>query len=254
MKLRRLAEDFQVEEQISLAAGNGPFALYKLTKQSLGMLEAIEAISRRWHLPCQHIAFAGLKDKHALTMQFVTIDRGPQRSIAESSFELKYVGQCERPVHASDIVANRFAIVARDLAAADLEQATTAIAAVDATACPIISTSSGLARSANRASLSPGPGAWATMSGPCGWPSPTTMPVIPTARTRRKADDPRALGQLAQMPGIAAGVGEPLRLAHLANQHGDFRLAIGLLRQDLRSLWLAAFQKTIFGTSAGRVH
>ena len=50
MKLKRLPEDFQVEEQISLAATGGPFVLYRLTKQSLTTLEAAHAVAQRWKL------------------------------------------------------------------------------------------------------------------------------------------------------------------------------------------------------------
>src|SRR5512145_1681845 len=79
MKLKCLPEDFQVQEQIALAPGSGPFALYRLTKSSLGTPEAIDAIVDRWRLRRGQIAFAGLKDKHALTQQFVTIHSGPRR-------------------------------------------------------------------------------------------------------------------------------------------------------------------------------
>ena len=58
MKLKRLIEDFQVEEQVSLVADGGPFALYRLTKQSIGTPEAIDAIARRWNLPPNQLAFA----------------------------------------------------------------------------------------------------------------------------------------------------------------------------------------------------
>jgi tRNA pseudouridine13 synthase len=123
MKLKRLPEDFQVEEQISVHPEGGPFALYRLKKQSLGTLEAIDAIARRWNLPRGQIAFAGLKDKHAVTVQFVTIRNGPRRGLAQSNLELKYVGQIERPVQASDISNNGFVVVIRDLTAAAVDGA-----------------------------------------------------------------------------------------------------------------------------------
>ena len=65
MKLKRIPEDFQVDEQIALEATGGPIALYRLTKQSLGTREAIDAVARRWNLPLRAMAFAGLKDRHA---------------------------------------------------------------------------------------------------------------------------------------------------------------------------------------------
>ena len=95
MKLKRLPEDFQVEEQIELLRG-GPFA-YKLTKQSLGTPEAIDAILHRWNLSRGQVAYAGLKDRHALTTQFVTIKGGPRRGLSQTNLRLEYVGQAGRP-------------------------------------------------------------------------------------------------------------------------------------------------------------
>src|SRR5947209_4869260 len=105
MKLKRLASDFQVEEQISLVADGGPFALYSLTKQSIGTPEAVAAIAQRWKLQPHQIAFAGLKDKHALTRQYLTIHNGPQRGIWQTNLEVEFLGQTSRPIHASDITA-----------------------------------------------------------------------------------------------------------------------------------------------------
>jgi tRNA pseudouridine13 synthase len=120
MKLKRLVEDFQVEEQLSLQPTEGPFALYRLTKRSLGTPEAIDAVARRWKLPRGKVDFAGLKDKHALTTQYITIRGGSRRGWSQTNLKLEYVGQVERAIHASDITANQFAIVIRDLTSAEL--------------------------------------------------------------------------------------------------------------------------------------
>ena len=51
MKLKRLPEDFQVEELTAFAPGpTGEFALYRLTKRGLGTPETIQAITRRWQV------------------------------------------------------------------------------------------------------------------------------------------------------------------------------------------------------------
>src|SRR5687767_260845 len=115
MKLKRLPEDFQVEEQVALfPAKNGPFALYRLTKQGLGTPEAIDAILAQWNLARGQIAYAGMKDRHARTTQIVTIKGGPRHGLRQQSLELEYLGQCGRPIQARDITANRFAVVIRD--------------------------------------------------------------------------------------------------------------------------------------------
>ncbi|HQZ67425.1 MAG TPA: tRNA pseudouridine(13) synthase TruD, partial [Planctomycetaceae bacterium] len=63
MKLRRLPEDFRVEELTSIAASNGAFALYRLTKTSIGTPEAISAIVERWKVQRKRISYGGLKDR-----------------------------------------------------------------------------------------------------------------------------------------------------------------------------------------------
>ena len=67
MKLKRLPEDFQVDERTAHQPAEGPFALYRLTKRGLGTLEAVAAVGRRWKIPPGRIAWGGLKDRHAVT-------------------------------------------------------------------------------------------------------------------------------------------------------------------------------------------
>ncbi|MGQ0637544.1 MAG: tRNA pseudouridine(13) synthase TruD [Planctomycetaceae bacterium] len=130
MKLKRLPEDFRVEELTEFPAHGGPYALYRLTKTSLGTPEALELVARRWHIPRQRLSYGGLKDRHAVTRQFVTIRGGPRRNLNEKLVELVYEGQAERPFTARDIAGNRFAIVIRDLPDAAVATAVEALAAV----------------------------------------------------------------------------------------------------------------------------
>jgi tRNA pseudouridine13 synthase len=92
----------------------GPFALYALTKRSIGTPEALDAIARRWNLPRGSISFGGLKDRHARTTQRITIRGGLQRGLKQTNLELKYLGQVPRPYGPKDIEGNRFRIVLRD--------------------------------------------------------------------------------------------------------------------------------------------
>ena len=115
MKLKSLPEDFEVEELSDFPLDGGPFAVYLLTKRSLGTPEAITAISSRWNFPRRVIGYGGLKDKHAVTRQWVTIHRGPRRDFREESLSLTYQGQANRPFGPQDITANRFQIVMRNL-------------------------------------------------------------------------------------------------------------------------------------------
>ena len=91
MKLKCLPEDFRVTELTDRPThGRGSFAIYRLTKQSLGTPEAIDAILRRWNLARQQISYGGLKDRHAVTEQFITIKNGPRSDLSQTSLDLNY--------------------------------------------------------------------------------------------------------------------------------------------------------------------
>ncbi len=116
MKLKRLPEDFQVEELKTVReTGGGRYTLYRLAKRGLGTLEAIEAICRRWNLSSRQVGYGGLKDRHAVTIQYLTILEGPRRSIRDASFELEPVGRLPHPYGPQHFGGNRFLIVVRDL-------------------------------------------------------------------------------------------------------------------------------------------
>src|SRR4051794_35671104 len=94
MKLRRLPEDFQVEELPVVEGGDrGRFVLYRLTKRGLGTLEAIDAVCRRWNVAGRRVSYGGLKDRHAVTVQYLTILDGPDRPLRETSLELVPTGR-----------------------------------------------------------------------------------------------------------------------------------------------------------------
>src|SRR6478735_654143 len=115
MKLKSLPEDFEVEELSDFPINGGSFAVYLLTKRSIGTPEAITAIAERWNIPRREIGYGGLKDKHAVTRQWVTIRRGLRRDFNQESLSLAYQGQASRHFGPQDISANRFRIVLRNL-------------------------------------------------------------------------------------------------------------------------------------------
>jgi tRNA pseudouridine13 synthase len=136
LKIKRLPEDFHVEELTATTAGGGPFALYRLTKRSIGTPEAVDEVIRRWKLTRHRISYGGLKDKHAVTVQFVTVLNGPRRDLTQTSFELNYIGQRDKPFTPQDISANRFNLVVRDLSAGALEAALEALPEIEAAGLP----------------------------------------------------------------------------------------------------------------------
>jgi tRNA pseudouridine13 synthase len=121
MKVKRLREDFVVREITEFPVPGGSHATYLLEKAGLGTPEAIQEIIKCWNLSRSQIGYGGLKDRHAVTSQTITIYRGPERDIEQRSFTLTYIGQAPREFGAKDIQANAFEITLRGLRADKVE-------------------------------------------------------------------------------------------------------------------------------------
>jgi tRNA pseudouridine13 synthase len=128
MKLKRQPGDFQVEELPTVRPGDsGRYVFYRLTKRGMGTLEAIEAIRRRWNLPASRIHYGGLKDRHAVTVQYLSILEGPARALRETNLELEPLGLLRHAYGPAHFRGNRFSIVIRDLSRKAVDRAQTAI-------------------------------------------------------------------------------------------------------------------------------
>jgi tRNA pseudouridine13 synthase len=129
MKVKQLPEDFQVEELTDLVpTGSGPFALYRLEKRGWTTPDALRVIRQRWQLDRRRLSYGGLKDRHARTVQHLTILHGPRRQLSQEGITLKYLGQVAEPFTSRAIRANRFQIVLRSLSE---QEATHAVEALE---------------------------------------------------------------------------------------------------------------------------
>lgn len=116
MKLKRQPEDFQVEEiPIATPSDRGRYTFYRLSKKGIGTIEAVDAICRRWNIPRGRVAYGGLKDRHAVTVQYLTIFDGPAHAIRQPNLDLEPIGKLERAYGPQDFSGNRFVVVLRDL-------------------------------------------------------------------------------------------------------------------------------------------
>jgi tRNA pseudouridine13 synthase len=124
MKLKQRPEDFKVEELTDVAAGDrGDFALYRLSKRGWTTAAAMEAIARRWKLERRRLAWGGLKDRHALTVQYFSVLRGPRRQLRQEGITVDYLGQVPEAYQSHHIRANRFDITIRGMSDEELGHA-----------------------------------------------------------------------------------------------------------------------------------
>lgn len=249
MKLKRTPGDFQVEERIALQPTGGSFALYRLTKSSLGTPEAIDAILGRWKLPRHIVAYAGLKDRHAETTQFVTIDNGPRRGLRQERLELEYLGQAPRPVHAGDIVGNAFVVVVRDLKVEDVAAIGRALADAAQDGLPNYFDNQRFGSLGESGEFIARP--W------CRGDYERALWLATAEENVHDRPDEREQKRMLRehwgdWSACAASQPQSFRreiAAFLAKQPRDFRRALALVRQDLRSIWLAAFQSHLWNAT-----
>lgn len=124
MKLKRVPEDFQVEELPTVEpVQRGRYAFYRLSKTGIGTIEAIEAVRRRWNVASSRLHYGGLKDRHAVTIQYLTILDGPAQAIHQDNLTLEPVGRLPHPYGPAHFRGNRFSLVLRDLSAQAAEKA-----------------------------------------------------------------------------------------------------------------------------------
>jgi tRNA pseudouridine13 synthase len=252
MKLKRLPEDFQVEERTAFAAeGTGDFALYRLTKRGIGTLEALEAVGERWNVSRSRISFGGLKDRHALTHQHVTIFRGPKRDLRQTSFSLEYLGQATRCFTAQDNLGNRFRVVMRSLSATEERSALEALAEASRDGIPNYFDDQrfgSLGESGEHVAQPWIAGDYERTLW-LGFAEPNPMDRPEDREEKRILRE--HWGDWATAKAKLARSHRRSIVTFLADRPGDFKGALAPVRHDLKSLWLAAFQSHLYNHVLG---
>lgn len=132
MTIRRQPEDFVVVERLrhgTLAAldpergERSPHAWYELTKTSLTTPDAVRYLARALGVRHAAVAAGGLKDRHAKTAQYVSVNAAdipagaslPEQA-SDRNWSARRVGWSAAPVDGESVIGNGFTIVVRDLA------------------------------------------------------------------------------------------------------------------------------------------
>ncbi|MBW9220570.1 tRNA pseudouridine(13) synthase TruD [Methanothermococcus sp. SCGC AD-155-N22] len=118
MKIRQLPEDFIVEEILDenvLDEGDA-FNLYLLKKINMENLRTLSYISKKFKIPLKEIGYCGLKDRHAITIQHITIPaKYGVLSLREKNLELKYLRKVGNSLKLGQLAGNKFKITIRYL-------------------------------------------------------------------------------------------------------------------------------------------
>ncbi len=126
MKLRQKPDDFIVEEMPSMEwKKTGRFAVYKVSKVGMTTFASEKVLAAHCSVPFNKIGFAGLKDKHARTSQYfsVEVDNPDCGVFKEQHVYSELVGFLDEPLRTGDLKGNKFVIVVRDLYDDQVEKA-----------------------------------------------------------------------------------------------------------------------------------
>ena len=115
MRLKTTPDDFRVRELLEWKeVPNGNFIVHKLHKEKLSTPEALTILARDAGVDRSTIAYAGLKDRQAVTDQFLTIERRAVE-LKLANLRVTPVGATDRPITSKLSQGNAFTIVVRDL-------------------------------------------------------------------------------------------------------------------------------------------
>ena len=96
----------------------GPVWVYRMDKQKISTLQALERISRDFAVRRRDLSVCGLKDKQGRTEQLVGVlggALGESEVVQSGDLRLKLIGRTGQPLSSGNISANRFEVTVRDL-------------------------------------------------------------------------------------------------------------------------------------------
>jgi tRNA pseudouridine13 synthase len=124
MKLKQLPADFVVEEipDYTVSSEKDEHTIFLLQKQEADTFDAIRRIAQRLRISLFEIGYAGLKDKHALARQYISIPtKYNVQGLKLDSVVLTLVGYSRKKIKIGNLAGNRFLIIARDIQENELE-------------------------------------------------------------------------------------------------------------------------------------
>ena len=118
MKLKQIPSDFIVEEipNREFSRKEKQHKVFLLEKKELDTFEALNILSYSLHIPIREIGFAGLKDKHAITKQYISIPtKYDIHSFSIKNLKLEFIGYSNKKIKTGELKGNRFTITVRGI-------------------------------------------------------------------------------------------------------------------------------------------
>jgi len=112
-KFEQNKDDFIVDEIPIHFKGNGNFAIYHIKKVEMTTWDMIAAFAEFLNIPAEKIGYAGLKDKHATTTQYISVEAKFEKLLKKFKHPQIKILNATRHTHSirmGDLVGNRFSI------------------------------------------------------------------------------------------------------------------------------------------------
>ncbi|NJE48892.1 tRNA pseudouridine(13) synthase TruD [Thermococcus sp. 9N3] len=117
-RIKALPEDFVViEEPLPQIFEGRKHAIFLLKKRNWDTMAVIKEIAKRAGISHREIGFAGTKDRHAITYQYISVPAEAKEkveSVQIRDVELRFVS-CGRFIKLGHLLGNRFRIIVRDV-------------------------------------------------------------------------------------------------------------------------------------------
>jgi len=114
-KLKQLPEDFVVQEiPILKTKDKGAYTYFILEKRDYDTEKAVNKISAILKIPRKNFSYAGNKDRHAITSQYVSV-KGRIKNAELKDFIIKIAGYGDQPISLGELKGNKFKIVVRNI-------------------------------------------------------------------------------------------------------------------------------------------
>jgi tRNA pseudouridine13 synthase len=115
-KLKQIEEDFIVKEKLDLKFNEkGEYSYYLLEKKNISTFDCIYDISFVLKISSKYINASGLKDKKAITYQYISIKNAPKQDYSLDKFKLKFLGRGNDRINIGSHEGNYFEIVVRNI-------------------------------------------------------------------------------------------------------------------------------------------
>ncbi len=247
MKLKCRPEDFLVTELSDYPIrAKGEFTVYELQKRGIGTPEAVTQLMQMWNLPRERVSYGGLKDRHAVTSQFVSIHRGPARNAQRDQWGLSYLGQSDEAFQPANISANRFELIMRDMDPGECQRAITALDEVAQWGLPNYFDDQRFGSVTSDGEFIARPWIAGDYERTL-WLAHAA--ASPHDRAGEKQEKAILRDHWGDWPVVMERLGRSHRrsiVSYLVQHPQDFKGAWTRVRQDMRSLYLSAFQSSLW--------